>query len=45
VHLESRGDRDRHGREGRAWHFVFQTTDRYVKFLVVGAIDLHVDWP
>jgi hypothetical protein len=26
-------------------YFVFGTTDRYVKFLVLATIDLHVDWP
>jgi hypothetical protein len=30
---------------GHDGYFVFGTTDRYVKFLVLATIDLHVDWP
>ena len=30
---------------GHDGYFVFGTTDQYVKFLVLGTIDLHVDWP
>lgn len=30
---------------GHDGYFSFGTTDRSVKFLVVGTIDLHVDWP
>jgi hypothetical protein len=30
---------------GHDSYFVFGTTDRYVKFLVLATIDLHVDWP
>jgi hypothetical protein len=30
---------------GHDGYFTFGTTDRYVKFLVLATIDLHVDWP
>jgi hypothetical protein len=30
---------------GHDGYFVFGTTDRYVKFLALATIDLHVDWP
>jgi hypothetical protein len=30
---------------GHDGYFVFGTTDRYVKFLVLATIDLNVDWP
>ena len=30
---------------GHDGYFVLGTTDQYVKFLVLGTIDLHVDWP
>lgn len=30
---------------GHDGHFTFETTDRYVKFVVLATVDLDVDWP